>query len=229
MHSATEVASTPARDPYRVVLRPLATPMPLGFLGQAVASASLASVQLQWISTSQSHAVAWAVLVFTVPLQALAAMLGYAARDAVASTGTALLAGGWAALSVTTLSSPPGTVSPGLGVVLICVGAVLLVPMAAGVTKLAAALVLLLSAARFVSTGVYEVDASSTWQSVAGWLGIALAAVSTYTALAFELEGAWGRALLPIGRFGSARSAQHQGLGEQLAGVATEPGVRGVL
>jgi succinate-acetate transporter protein len=212
-----------------VTLRPLATPMPVGFLAQAVASFSFAALQLRWIPVNQSHSVAWAVLVLTVPLQALSATLGFWARDPVAGTGTGLLAGGWAAFSVVTLMSPTGVTSSGVGVVLIALGAVLLVPCLAGVTKVAAALVLLLSAARFASTGIQQATASSGWQSTAGWVGVALSAVSTYAALAFELEAVSPRTVLPVGRFGAARRAGQPGEEGQLRELRVEPGVRRLL
>lgn len=72
-----------------VALRPLANPLPLGFLGQALASWAFASIQLEWLSSAQSHIVAFAVLVFTVPLQGLASVLGFLARDPIAGPAVA--------------------------------------------------------------------------------------------------------------------------------------------
>src|SRR4051794_279519 len=67
----------------RVVLRPIATPLPLGFLALGVATFSFAALQLQWIPSSEGHTIALAVLVLTVPLQLLAAVMGFLARDPV--------------------------------------------------------------------------------------------------------------------------------------------------
>jgi hypothetical protein len=214
---------------YHVVLRPLATPLPLGFTAQAVASFSLSTVQLQWIPAAQLHTVLWAVLALTVPLQALAAMMGFWARDAVAGTGMGLLAGGWATFAATSLQEPPGVTTQALGVVLLSLSVVLLIPAAAGLTKVVASLVIVVAAARFAATGVYELLPHSSWQTTAGWLGVALAATSVYAALAFELEAATGRVLLPVLRWGTARSAVSGDLHDQLSAVDTEPGVRGVL
>jgi hypothetical protein len=83
----------------RVVLRPLATPLPLGFLGLGVATVAFATVQLSWIPQSQGHTVALGVLVLTVPLQFLAAVMGFLARDPVVATGMGILSGTWAAAS----------------------------------------------------------------------------------------------------------------------------------
>lgn len=183
-----------------VTLRPLGNPLPLGFLGQAVASWSFACVQLAWLSPEESHTVAFCVLVFTVPLQALAAVLGFVARDPVAGTGPALLAGGWAVIATGTLLSPPGSTSASLGVLLVGVAGVLIVPAAASLGRVAAAAVLCLSVARFAVTGVAELLGDPGWLRAAGWVGLVLAAASVYAALAFELQAATGRRWLPVGR-----------------------------
>lgn len=212
-----------------VVLRPFGTPLPLGFLGQAVASLSFSALQLGWIGTGQSHTVAWSILVLTVPLQLLAGVLGFLGRDPVAGTGTALLAGGWGATAVVTLSTPVGSTSAGLGMVLLGLGAALLVPVTVGWTKAAAALVMLLSSARFAATGIYELGVAPAWESTAGWLGLALCAVSFYSALAFEMESTSNRTVLPVGRSGSARLAERGDLADQQRSLANEAGVTEVL
>lgn len=137
----------------RVVLRPVATPLPLGFLALAVATTGFAAVQLGWVAPDQGRVVALGVLVLTVPLQLVAAVVGFLARDPVAATGMGLLAGTWAAVSLTTLTSPPGDPSGGLGVLLLLSAACLLVPAVAATAKLVPALVILTSATRFAATG----------------------------------------------------------------------------
>jgi hypothetical protein len=79
----------PATHGTRIVLRPIATPLPLGFLALAVATTAFASVQLGWIPQSQGHTIALGVLALTVPMQLLAAVIGFLARDPVAATGMA--------------------------------------------------------------------------------------------------------------------------------------------
>ena len=65
----------------RVVLRPLASPLPLGFLALTVATLAFASLQLRWVPVAEGRSIALAVLVLTVPLQLLAAVMGFLARD----------------------------------------------------------------------------------------------------------------------------------------------------
>lgn len=212
----------------RIVLRPVATPLPLAFLAQAVACMGMAGLELHWIGAGQAHQVAWSILVLTVPLQVVAAVVGYLSRDPVAGTGTGLLAGGWAATAVVTLTAA-GSTRAGLGIVLISVGCALLVPVVAGRSKLAAAAVMLLGAARFAANGVHELTAAAAWQTTAGWLAVALGAVGAYAALAFELESTAGRTVLPIGRNGLGSVPLNGDASAQLRGVEHEAGVRRVL
>lgn len=200
----------------QVFLRPLGTPIPLGFLGLMVATSSIAALQLGWIPVSESHTVALSALLFAVPLQALASVLGFWSRDPIAGTGIGVLAGTWALLGFSLHTSPPGASSAGLGVMLFAASAALLVPVLSGRKKMVASLVMLVAAARFAVTGVYEVTGSSGWQTTAGWVGIGLGAVALYGALAFELEGSFERTLLPTGRTSPVPSHG-------------EPGVRRVL
>ena len=51
----TDLTTAPAT---RVVLRPIATPLPLGFLALGVATLSFAVVQLGWIPSTEEHTIA---------------------------------------------------------------------------------------------------------------------------------------------------------------------------
>lgn len=220
------MSDAPATAVPQVVLRPVASPLPLGFLALGVATTCFAAVQLGWVPQAQGSTVALGVLVLTVPLQLLAAVTGFLARDPVASTGMGILAGTWAAACLATLTAPPGTSSQGLGVLLLASAACLLVPAAAARTKVVPAVVILGSATRFAVTGIAELDGGRGWATAAGWVGVALAALSLYAALALELEGSEGRTVLPLGRRGPSAAALDGRLVDQVGSVATEPGVR---
>jgi uncharacterized protein len=212
----------------RVVLRPLATPLPLGFLGLFVATLSFSAVQLGWIPQAQGATVALGILVLTVPVQLIACVMGFLARDPVAATGMGVLAGTWAAATLATLTSPPGAASAGLGVILLTSAAAMLVPALAGHAKVVASAVMALSAARFAVTGIAELTGDKPWMTAAGWTGVALAVLAFYAALAFELEGTAKRAVLPLLRRGKAATAIDASAGPRLAlrDVTREPGVR---
>lgn len=209
-----------------VVLRPIASPLPLGFLALTIATVAVASVQLSWVPVSEGRTVALGVLVLAVPLQLLSSVMGFLARDPVAATGMGILAGTWGAVCLATLTTPPGATSAGLGVILLTAAASLLVPVMAARSKIVPALVIATSACRFAVTGIAEVDGSATWMQGAGWTGIALAAVSAYAALALALEASSSRTVLPLGRRAGGAKAVESGLDQQVEQLANEPGVR---
>ncbi|MGY1771326.1 hypothetical protein [Blastococcus sp. SYSU D00813] len=210
----------------RVVLRPLATPLPLGFLALALATTVFATVQLGWVPPTEGRVAALTALVATVPLQLTVAVVGFLARDPVAATGMGVLSGTWAVVGLATLTSPPGTASDGLGVLLLCSGVAMLVPAVAGVAKAVPAAVMALAGMRFAVTGAYHLTGSATWREAAGWVGLALAVLAVYAALALELEGVRGRTVLPLGRRGPAAAAVRGDGGLAPADLAGEPGVR---
>lgn len=224
--SSTSERSGDRALPVRVLLRPVATALPLDFLALGVATFSFAAVQLRWVPPTEGHTIALGVLVLTVPLQLLAAVMGFLSRDPVAATGMGILAGTWATVSLATLTAAPGAASAGLGVVLLCSACCLLVPATAARAKLVPAAVILLSATRFAVTGVAEIDGGRGWMQAAGWTGVALAVLSLYAALALELEGSESRTVLPLGRRGAARDALVGSPADQVRGISHEPGVR---
>jgi succinate-acetate transporter protein len=210
-------------DVGRVVLRPVATPLPLGFLALVLATTVFSAVQLGWIAPDQGRVAAITAVAATVPLQFAVAVMGFLARDPVAVTGMGLLAGTWAVVGLVTLTAVPGTVSPGLGVLLLTAGIGMLVPAAGAVSsKIAPALVMALAGCRFAVTGVYQLDGSAAWKAAAGWTGLVLAVVALYTALALQLEGGGERTVLPVGRRGAGRLPEAPEL-------LREPGVRAQL
>jgi len=129
-------AATPTRsasDDTRVFVRPLGTPLPLGFLGLFVSTFAFAATQTGWVSELEGSKAALAAIAVTSPTQLLASVFGFLARDAVAGTGMGILAGTWALIGLVTLSSPAGSTSAEFGVALIGCGIAMVVPaLAAG-------------------------------------------------------------------------------------------------
>lgn len=223
----TEAIGADGREAVRVFLRPVASPLPMGFVGLAGGTIALTAQQLGWVPAAQSHLVAVAVLLMAVPLQATGSLVGYLGRDPVAATGMATLAVSWAVIGVLTLYSPPGGRSPVLGFVLFYLAAAVLVSaVVAAVGKGLVALVLGLAAARFALTGVYEYLGGSGWMHAAGWVGLALCVLALYSALALELEGIRHSTVLPTLRYGSARTAVSGDGLPTIGAVQREAGVR---
>ena len=196
-------------------LRPIGNPLPLGFLGLGGGTLLVSGLQLGWLDPSQGKDVALMLIAFVFPLQLIASLLGYLGRDVVAGTGMGVLAGSWLSVALVTLTSPPGSTSDALGLLLLvsAVGLAIAAFAAAG-GKLVATAVLGTAALRFACTGLYELTASSTWEHVAGVVGLVLLAVGVYAALAIALEDTRRETVLPTGRRGLGRD------------VADEPGIR---
>jgi succinate-acetate transporter protein len=192
----------------RVVLRPIANPLPLGFLALAGGTLVLSGLQLGWLQPAEGHDVALILLAFVFPLQLVACVFGYLGRDVVAGTGMGLLSGTWLSIALVTLDAPSASTSDALGLFLLLAAVAMAVPASAAATgKLVPAAVLGTTVLRFAVTGIYQLTASGAWEDVAGIVGLVLCAVAVYAALALALEDARHRTLLPVGR----RHAGHMG------------------
>ena len=211
----------------RITLRPIASPLPLGFLGLAAGTLTLAGLQLSWVAADQQQLVGLAVLAFVAPLQLISAVYGFLARDSAAGVGMGVQGGSWLAIGAVTYASPPGRVSGALGLILLGAAAGLVVAaVTAALSKVLAGLVMALTSARFFITAAYELSGSSSWERAAGITGLALAALAIYAALAFELEDAHGRTLLPTLRRASGQQAIDANLSDDVDGLQREAGVR---
>jgi len=225
--SATESRTDSGDAQVRVFLRPMANPLPLGFSALAGATLLVAGLQLGWLAPSEGSSVALILIAFVVPAQLTASVLGFLARDVVAGTGMGVLAGTWLSVGLVTLDSPPGSTSDALGLLLLLAATAMLVPaITSAAGKLVATAVLGTTALRFAVTGIFELTGSSSWEVVAGIVGIALCAIAIYAALAMSLEDAAGRTRLPTGRRNRGRDAFEGVPGAQVAGVEHEAGVR---
>lgn len=218
----------PPAEPFtRVTLRPMASPLTLGFLALAVGTFTLAGLQLSWVAVTQSRDVGLVLLVFVFPLQALSSVYGFLTRDTVAGTGMALLSGSWLAIGVVTFTSPPGRTSGALGLLLLGAATVLLVPAAvAAAGKPLDTAVIACVSLRFYLTAAYEISSAPVWEKAAAAIGLLLAALAFYAGLAFEVEDNRGRTVLPTLRRGASRTALTGSMTEELSGLYREAGVR---
>lgn len=222
-----EPAERRDQDLGRIFLRPIANPLPMGFVGLAGATVILAALQLGWVPVAESHQVGLVVVLVAVPLQLIAAVMGFLSRDAVAATGIGTLAVSWFVIGMLTLFGAPGVRSRTLGFILFYLAAAVLASaVVAALGKLVPALVLTVTAIRFVVTGVYQYAGGTTWMHAAGWIGLVLAALALYAVLAMELEDLRHHTVLPTLRHGAGRRAiSGEGL-EPIGAAEREAGVR---
>lgn len=214
------------QQPYRIMLRPIANPLPISLCGLVIVTSTVAALQLGWVPTGQSQVIGRAVIAIALVLQLPGAFFGVLARDPAAGTGMAILGATWLIVGISLAFTPPGPSSAGLGMALVAAAVALLVPIAASLAKPVTVLVLVTCALRFAVTGVGELSGLPAWETAAGVLGFVLAGVALYAAMAFQLEDVYHRAVLPLGRRGPAAAALSQDMRDQLRGVETEAGVR---
>jgi uncharacterized protein len=214
----------------RVIVRPLGTVLPLGFLAFAAGAFVTAVYSLGWIDLSEGKHVNTLLLIFVVPLQGVAAIFAFLSRDTAGGTSLGLFAGIWAAVAVTNLGLPPGGTSQALGVFLLAVcGIIVALGSAAVVGNPAFAVIMLVGLGRFGLNGLFELTGNVGIERAAGWIGLVLSAVAGYAGLAFLLEDARHESVLPFMRQRAARDALDADLADQLRRLEREPGVRARL
>lgn len=211
----------------RVVLRPIGNPLPLGFLALAAGTLLLSGLQLGWLQPADGDQVALALIAFVFPLQLVASIFGFLARDVVAGTAMGVLAGAWLTIGLVQLTGAPGATSDALGLLLLIAAVAMTIPAAAAATgKLVPAAVLATTSARFATTGMYEITASGTWQDIAGIVGLVLCALAVYAAAAMTIEDARRQIVLPLGRRSTGAASLDGNLADQLKRIEREAGIR---
>lgn len=211
----------------RIMLRPVASSLPLGFFAFGTGSILLTALELHWVDQRQTAPVMLLILVFVVPLELMAAVFAFLARDGGAASALSVFAGVWAGSALTLLRGRPGQQSPTLGLFLLTVAPLMLVLFLASLQgKPLFGALLLTGAGRFVLIGAYEAGGPEHLETVAGWIGVVLGAFALYGGLALLLEDGAQRTVLPLARRGRARLSLEGDLGHQLEHTEREAGVR---
>ncbi|MFC8956763.1 GPR1/FUN34/YaaH family transporter [Streptomyces sp. NPDC057101] len=215
------------RSMTRINLRPIASPMPLGFFTIAIASVMTGCLQLGIFDETARGAVALTVLP-AFALQLLVSFLAFGARDVIAATLMGVFAGSWLPYSLIMLSGAADGLQV-LGVfnlALLCFGALMT---AVTRPKRALWLVLAVSLPRWAATGLAGVTGADWLTRTSGALGLLVALVAMYTAFALMLEDMRSEQVLPIGRSGPAHLAVEGDLSVQLRNLERQAGVRRTL
>jgi succinate-acetate transporter protein len=215
-------------DRTRIYLRPVGSGLPLGFFSFGIGMLLLGCSAIGWIPMSEQHDVGMTLMAFVFPLEGLAAVFAFLARDTLGATTLGLFTSSWLTLGWSDLESAEGARSVTSGIYLFGFGtAVFLIALLSMRAKPFFTLLLFTACTRMVVAGIYEVGLGShEWLKVGGGFGLALAALAMYGGTALALEDAHRRDVLPLFRQGRARRALEDDLVAQVARVETEPGVR---
>lgn len=218
---------TPPHSRTTIVLRPIGSSLPLGFFAFAVGMLILACQAIGWIPVAEQKDGAMILMAFVFPLELIATVFAFLARDTLGATTLGLFATSWLTFGWLAHSAPPGTTSVTLGVYLFGFAtAVLLLSTLSTLGKPFFSLLLLLAATRMVLSGLYEVGAAGkTVYEVSGGFGLALTALAMYGGAALGLEDAHQRDVLPLFRRAAAADS-FAGYERQLERLEAEAGVR---
>jgi hypothetical protein len=215
------------RDMTRIVLRPIGSPLPVGFFTVAIDNVVVAALQWGLLPAADRRAVALIVLPAFV-VQVIVGIFALGARDSIAATLMLSFATTWLVDTLILYQDPPGA-SAALGIFYVVFAVFVAFMLASALLKRALAAVLVVAAPRFLIAGVAELTGNQALSQAGAVLGFLLAAVAMYTAFALLMEDSRGREVLPIGRLGAARQATHGTLAVELRDIERQAGVRRTL
>lgn len=208
------------------MLRPVGSGLPLGFFSFSIGMLLLGCAAIGWIPVSEQKDLGLLLIAFVFPLELLATIFAFLARDTLGATTLGLFTTSWLALGWAYRASPPGAKSNALGIYLF--GFAVAVLLLAGLSTMGKpffSVLLSIAAVRMVLSGAYEVGAGKTALQVSGGFGLALTVLALYGGVALGLEDAHQRELLPLFRRGAAAES-FEGFESQLERLEAEPGVR---
>ena len=211
----------------RIVLRPIGSPLPLGFFTVAIDNVVVSTLQWGVLPAADQRAVALIVFPAFV-VQVIVGIFALGARDSIAGTLMLSFATTWLVDALVFYVDPSGA-GAALGVFYIVFAVFVSLMLTSALLKRALAAVLAVAFPRFLIAGIAELSGSQVLAQVGAVLGFLLGAVALYTAFALLMEDSRGREVLPIGRLGAARQATHGTLADELRDIERQPGVRRTL
>lgn len=224
---ATNGSRPESRPQMRINIRPLGNPLPLGLFSFGIGMLLLAGESCRWIPVGEAPQLGIVLAAFVFPLEGLATIMAYLARDTLASTVLGLFATSWLALGLVLITGTPGAISITEGIYLLgFAGAIASLALIASTGKPLIAFILALSATRAILYGLFEVTSTRGLETAAGIVAAVIAGVAWYAGTAFAFEDLRQRPLLPVLRRGAGSSAMEDELAAQLARAQHEAGVR---
>lgn len=216
----------PYKDQTRIVLRPIASGIPLGFFSFAIGMLMLAMLGIGVIPLSEAKETGLILAMFVFPLELIATIFAFLARDSMSAATLGLFTASWLTLGVIEAISQPGKTSIALGIYLFGFSAAeVLIALMAIKAKPFFTVLLGFAFVRTVLGGVYEVGGGHGFYTLSGYAALIVMLMAFYGGVAFTLEDAHQKPILPLFRRGMADEA-FSGFHNQLARLEAEPGVR---
>lgn len=210
----------------RIFLRPIGSGLPLGFFSFGIGMLLLGCQALAVIPVKEQHTGGMILMAFVFPLELVATLFAFLARDTLGATTLGLFSTSWLTYGWLLLASPPGEKSVTVGIYLFGFStAVALLATLSVLGKPFFTALLTLAVVRQLLDGVYEVGGGTELYRASGGFALALAALAMYGGVALGLEDARHHEVLPLFRRGGAGRA-FEGYEAQLDRLESEPGVR---
>jgi succinate-acetate transporter protein len=214
----------------RIVVRPYASALPIGFFAFGIGMLLLGGLANGWLHPSDRHTVGLLLAAFVFPLEFIAATFAFLSRDTFGATGLGLFSSSWLALGLADLSASQDSLSRAVGLYEFGFAfAVVLLALAAMTGKPLIGAIMLVAATRSALAGVHEWGGPTWAWTTAGWLAVAIFAAAVYGGLAFLLEDVQKKAVLPVFRRGASKESLEGDLNSQLSQLGDEAGVRQTL
>lgn len=214
----------------RIVVRPYATSLALGFFSFGIGMLLLAGMSNGWLHPSDRHTVGLLLALFVFPLELLCTVVAFLARDTFGATGLGLFSASWLALGISNTQASQDSLSRAIGLYEFGFAfAIALLAVAAFGGKPLIGVILSVATVRSALAGLHEWGGPAWAWTTAGWLALAIFFAAMYGGLAFLLEDVQKRQVLPVFRRGASKEALEGGLDAQLADLGAEAGVRKAL
>jgi uncharacterized protein len=173
------------------MLRPIGSALPLGFFSFGIGMLLLGCLAIGWIPVAEQRDVGMLLITFVFPLELVATIFSFLARDTLGATTLGLFTTSWLALGLADVAAEPGAKSTALGIYLFGFAtAVLLLSTLSTLGKPFFSVVLLCAAMRMILSGIYEVGGGKDLYHASGGFALALAALAMYGGAALGLEDA---------------------------------------
>ena len=198
------------RDRTRIFLSPVAAPSILGLFGFAGATFMVGAHLANWYGTPKSGIYLFPfAAMFGGVAQFLAGMWAYRARDGLATAMHGMWGSFWLAYGLLNLLAAVGAIVlpatgafPEFGYWFIVLAVITFLGFAAAMAEsIGLASVLFTLSIGSALFAIFNLTGTGGWDSVAGWFFMVSAWLATYTAGAMMLEGAYGRTILPLGKY----------------------------
>ncbi len=177
-------------DVTRIVLRPIASPLPLAFFTFGVGSMLQSGLQLGLVPQEEIPNLALLFGAFAFPPMFLAAIFAFLSRETLGATAIGLISFSWLATALVTYTSVSDPTHPALGLLNLALAVVLLLLGIIGILgKPLLSMVILLAFFRFGLNGIYEITAIGGLQTASGVFGCVIFLISLYGTGRFAAPG----------------------------------------